>query len=101
MCNQWMLLGQTDDAADIVIVSAEEMISGDGEIIDSIASVDESASTGEWHQPFESPVATARRLSRDSAKKDLSIPCGSQIEKRVFRFSDSTGDGAANLAVFI
>ncbi len=34
-------------SGDIVIVSANEMIPGDGEIIDGIASVDESAITGE------------------------------------------------------
>jgi len=54
LANRLLLNGETEKmpssklrAGDLVIVSAGEMIPSDGEIIEGVASVDESASTGE------------------------------------------------------
>jgi K+-transporting ATPase ATPase B chain len=45
---------------DVVIVNAGEFIPGDGEIIEGVASVDESAITGESAPVIRGPAVTAR-----------------------------------------
>ena len=47
-------------AGDLVLVSAGEFIPSDGEIIEGVASVDESAITGESAPSSAKPAATAR-----------------------------------------
>jgi K+-transporting ATPase ATPase B chain len=46
---------------DVVVVEAGGIIPGDGEVIEGIASVDESAITGESAPVIRGPAATARR----------------------------------------
>ena len=45
---------------DIVVVEAGQIIPADGEIIEGVGSVDESAITGESHRSSAKPAATAR-----------------------------------------
>ena len=40
-------LGQARDRSDVVVIEAGQMVPSDGEIIEGVASVDESAITGE------------------------------------------------------
>ena len=42
---------------DIVLVEAGEIIPGDGDIVEGVASVNESAITGEWRRSFARPAA--------------------------------------------
>ena len=64
---------------DIVLVEAGDVIPGDGDVIEGVASVDESAITGEWHRSFARAAATAQPSREARGCSPTGLSCKSRL----------------------